>query len=333
MTFSNETLQFFNATKQLYSDSSRALLIFKATAIGVIIVLNILANSLTLIILWKCHKINSVTRVFMTSMTMSDLGLGLVLVPALVATIFDRWPFGEVLCSITGCLTGLFCYTSPMSLFSLTCERFLAVTRPFQHRALMTASRAYVISLGVWMFCLVGAALNGFLPGRSIYFSPGLHMCYMFIEDPSAADIEGAIFTLTFIAVPFGLILLMFIRLLLLARFHAAKIAAQERTAGKKSDRRALTTFVIMTGCLSIGWAPLITVALYINVNGSNGSVLMWLLCVAELAAFSNAVINVLVYYVRNTAFRHTAKTLLVCRIPCIKIISETSSIPLDTLQ
>ena len=330
MTFSNETLQFFNETLQLHSGASPALLIFKATAISFLIVLNILANSLTLIILWKCHEINSVTKVFMSSMTVSDLGIGFVFVPALAATVVDGWPFGDTLCSISGCFTGLFCYTSAMSLFSLTCERFLAVTRPFQHQTLMTVSRAYIISLGVWLLCLVGATLNGFLPGRSIYYSLRLNTCYMFPEDPLAADIVGTIFTLLFIILPFGLILLMFIRLFLLARFHAAKIAAQERAFGKKPDKKALMTFFIMTVCLSTGWAPLIIVSVYLNINGN---ISLWLMCFAELAAFSNSVINVLVYYLRNTAFRQTAKTLIVSHIPCIHSITETPVIPLDAIN
>ena len=191
----------------------------------------------------------------------------------------------------------------------------------------MTVSRALVISLGVWLLCLVGASLNGFMPGRSIYYAPSWHACYMYPEDPSAADIIGTIFTFLFIILPFGLILLIFMRMFLLARFHAAKIAAQERALGKKSDRKAIMTFVIMTACLSIGLTPFITVSVYTNIKGS---VSLWLMCFTELAAFSNSFINVLVYYLRNAAFRETTKTLIVSRIPCMHIKSETPVIPLD---
>ena len=322
----------FNETQQSHSGAPSALLIFKATVIGVIIVFNIFANSLTLVILSKVHEMNPVTKVFMISMTLSDLGWAFIFMTVLPSTAVDRWPFGAVFCSVVGFLAVLFATVTALSLFSVTCERFLAVTKPFKYNTLMTVPRARVISLCLWFVGITVAVLNGFMPRRAIYFYQKWHICTTGTENPSDVDIIGIVSVLLLGTVPFGLILAMFTKLFLLAKYHNAKIAAQERVVGqvgRKSDRKALTTFFIMTTCLTTWGFPVMTVFVYDYITKEEVS--PWLTSLAELAAFSNTFINVLIYYLRNTAFRQTAKTLLISRIPCIKMTIETPVISLDT--
>ena len=322
----------FNETQQLHYGAPSALLIFKSTVIGVIIIFNILANSLALVILSKVREMNPVTKVFMTSMTLSDLGWAFIFMTVLPSTAVDRWPFGAVFCSVVGFLVLLFITVTALSLFSVTCERFLAVTKPFKYNTLMTVPRARVISLGLWFVGITVAVLNGFIPGRAIYFYQKWHICKTGTENPSGVDIIGTVTVIFIGIVPGGLILAMFTKLFLLAKYHNAKIAAQERVVGqvgRKSDRKALTTFFIMTMCLTTCGLPLITVFVYDYITKKEIS--PWLTSIAQLAAFSNTFINVLIYYLRNTVFRQTAKTLLISRIPCIKMTIETPVISLDT--
>ena len=259
----------FNDPQQLHVEVSPVLLIFKATAFGAITILNIFANSLTLVVLRKMKELSPITRVFMTSMTLSDLGAACVLMPIVVATAVNRWPFGIVLCSIHGFIFTLCSYTSVLSLFWLTTERYLAVTRPFQYPTLMTVPRARIITLCVWLCSVTVAASVGFMPGRVVFYSQNWHACITGPKDPSGVDFHE-IGTVLFLAVvPFGLTLVMFLRLFLLARFHAAKIIAQERHInGRKSDKKAFTTFFIMAFCISIGWTPMIALVIYESIFG-----------------------------------------------------------------
>ena len=157
-----------------------------------------------------------------------------------------------------------------------------------------------------------------------------MHACTTGPTDPAEKDIKGTIFVLLFAIVPFGLTLALFTRLFLLARWHASKISAQEQATGKKSDRKAFATFFIMTMCLVVGWSPLIGVFVYENMTRKAPS--SWLVCVAQLMAFSNTVVNVVVYYLRNAAFKQTAKRVLLSRCSSVHgrlempVISLTSS-------
>ena len=327
-------LSSLNTTQQLHVEASPALLIFKATAICAITVLNISANTSTLVVLRKFQGISPVTKVFMTSMTISDLGAAFVLAPIVAATVVNRWPFGKAFCSILGFFFALFAYTSILSLFSVTSERYLAVTRPFQYPTLMTIPRARIISLCVWLCGLTGAASSGFMPGRVIYYSQSWHACVTGPKDPSVADTQKVVSVILLATVPFGLNLLMFLRLFLLAKFHAAKIAAQERPiighVGRKSDKKVFTTFFITTIFLTMGWTPLMALVIYESITQTEVS--LWLVCLAELAAFSNTVTNVMVYYLRNRAFRQAAKAIIAARMPCCNMKIETPVIPLVSL-
>ncbi len=330
-----------NSTSILHSDGTSvphsnatpaALLIFKATATGVILIISIFANSLTLIVLRQIPDLNPVTRIFMTTMTLSDLGCGFgYILPILAATIVNKWPFGDVFCVILGFVNIVFSFTSFISLLSVNFERFLAVTRPLQYPNLMNVKRARVISFGVWCCAFSIAGLNCFQPGRTIYYSSVMHACTTGPEDPTVRDVKGTVFILLFAIVPFGLICGFFLRLFLLARFHATRIAAQGIAVGKKSDRKAFTTFSIMTICFTVGLSPLIAVFVYENMTRKEPS--LWLVCFAQLLAFSNSISNVVVYYLRNRAFKQTAWRLI-SRILCFKGTRdtfETSLIPLSS--
>ena len=322
----------FNDTRSLHSNvPSYALLIFKATATGAIFVLNIFANSLSLIVFPKIRSLNPVTRVFMTSMTLSDIGIGFsYILPVLAATVQDKWPFGYTGCAVQAFTNNAFGIASFASLISVNFERFIAVTRPFRYPNLINVSRALLVTSGIWFFSLTLSALNSFImPGRSVNYIQNMHTCATGPIDPTDVDKTGTLLVVLFVIIPLGLTLAMFLRLYLFARFHVIRIAAQDRAMGKKSDRRAFTTFFIMTVCLVVGWSPHTTLFVYENLTRENIS--PWLGCFAQLLAFSNTIINVIIYYLRNTTFRQTAKRMLVSRIPCTNVTFQTPVVPLDS--
>ena len=311
----------FNETQQMNSGAPSSLLIFKGIMLSVLTFLSISANSLTLVILHKCLEINPVTKVFLTSMTVADLTLAFLLLPSIPAVAVDRWPFGTTFCSITGFLNSGLVTRSILSLLGVTFERFLAVTRPYQYPTLMTVKRARIIVLGIWLLEITAAASICFVEGSFVY-GPNRHMC-LIRNSPRSYMI--AIFSIAALQyVPLVMILIMFTHLFLLARFHAAKIAAQERVLGKKSDRKAFTTFFIMTICLFVQWIPLFTVSVY--TEPPQEDVHLWHLCFAQLLAYFSTILNVAIYYFRNTAFKQAAKRVIHSYMPCL----GTPVIPLN---
>ena len=313
----NETLNStsFNETQQMYPGASTSLLIFKGIMSCVLTFVSIVANSLTLVILHKCHEINPVAKVFLTSMTVADLSAVFVCLPTIPAVAVDRWPFGTTFCSISGFVNAGAVNRAILSLLGVTFDRYLSVSRPYQYPTLMTVKRACVIILGIWLLATTGAT------GTYFEYSHYWHMC---VPSSKSNNINiHIILLLTLTCVPLLLISMMFIHLFLLARFHAAKIAAQERAIGKKSDRKAFTTFFIMTVCLFVQYVPCLIA--YYAVTTRDG-VYLWLVCFAQLLVHSSTISNVVIYYFRNTAFKQAAKRVIRSYMPCL----GTPVIPLN---
>lgn len=314
---------------------SKSLLIFKATTLGLILCLNLFANSLVLVVLPRIRELSPVTRVFMTSMTVSDLGAGLgYIFPVFASTIVNQWPFGDTMCSILAHTNYVFCLTSSLSLLSVNVERYIAVTRPLRYPMLMNVTRARVISVALWVCSLMLPALSCFVPWRKIYYADNMHACTTGPADPALQDKQGTMFITLFIVGPLGITLALFIRLFRLARWHASRIAALGQAFGRannKSDKKVFVTFFIMTICLTIAWCPIAIAFIYENVTRT--SISGWLMCLAQLMVFSNTVVNVLVYYLRNREFKDTVRKLLKCSCECNMNdrIQETPVISMST--
>ena len=234
----------------MYPGASTSLLIFKGIMLCVMTFLSIVANSLTLVILYKCHEINPVAKVFLTSMTVADLLAVFMYLPTISAVAVDRWPFGTTLCSITGFVNVGAVFRAILSLLGVTFECFLAVTRPYQYPTLMTVKRACAIILGIWLLTFTAA-----VSGISFEYNPYWHICLR----PSKINNIQIILLLTLGCVPLLLISVMCFHLFLLARFHAAKIAAQERAIGKKIRQESIY-YILHNDCL-----PFCTVCPFLN--------------------------------------------------------------------
>ncbi|XP_072050909.1 beta-1 adrenergic receptor-like [Amphiura filiformis] len=285
----------------------------KSMLLALIFTANIIGNTLCLLVIRRVREMSSVTRLFMTSMTLSDLCTGFFLcIPSFGASIVNRWPFGDIYCSINAISVVCFTVTTAISLLNVTIERFIAVTRPFQYHSLVTVRRARIVTIFVWMAAVGLSCMMSLLPGRTSTYSPYLHSCLGGPEDDEAMDIKGTIIIIVFIITPFSLTGGMFVRVYLLARKHAAQINAQTiapYTKTRRSDKKAFETFFIMTICLTVFYSPLVAVFVYENLTRSDLPTPFVYL--AEVMALSNSVWNFVIYYARNTAFKNTTKRLL----------------------
>ena len=298
------------------------LLIFKGVCMTVITLTNIFANIMCLTVLRRVRELNPVTKAFMFNMTASDLATGIVIcIPIIGSILVDDWPYGQFLCSTLGILNIVFTFTSFMSLLNVNLERFLAVTRPFEYPHLVTIGRAYASIVILWILSLSMGTLNAILPGRFAHYSAGLHTCTVGPEDNDKIDIIGSLLICLFVIIPFSVTLILFLRLFLLARFHAKQIEAVARTTtgtDSKIQRKSFITFFIMTMCLTVCYIPLVVTFSYENLTREELPVTF--VYIAELLTFSNSVSNVLIYYARSANFRNTAKHVLKGVFPMIKV-------------
>ncbi|XP_030838829.1 beta-1 adrenergic receptor-like [Strongylocentrotus purpuratus] len=72
------------------------------------------------------------TKILMISLAAYDLLTGVMSIPNVIASAFDRWPFGEFYCSINGTIDATCCCMSITLIVLMNAERYIAVTLPFR---------------------------------------------------------------------------------------------------------------------------------------------------------------------------------------------------------
>ena len=288
-----------------------SLIIFKSTCLGILIILNITFNFITLVVLRRMRELSPTTKIFLTSMTVLDIGHLGYMVPIFLCTLMNRWPFGDTSCTINGYvgMVTAVLYYSHLPLVNL--DRFIAVTRPYRYPSLVTVPRARAMVVCLW--CISPVLAGVLTPAMTIHYQDIFHMCI------GAMKVKDAIGMSIVTISPMALAILLFLRLFLVARGHAAAIDAQERVVGGNNnrsnelERKTFTTFLIMTACVTFCMTPqvIIYATESLKPGGPNN---YWAVCLAQILSFSNTIINVIVYYWRTVAFRKAVYALMSSR-------------------
>ncbi len=300
------------------SDVSHFLLVSKSVCHGIILVSNLICNTISLLVIHRVPDLCKVTKLFITSMNLSSLGGGIVNVSTVFgASIVNYWPFGVWMCHFCSfsCVTFIAANLASLSIVNL--ERFIAVVYALRYNSLVTATRAKIVILLVWTLSILFAAADCFFPGRTSYYSPTLHTCIAGPKNKEIPDIFGTVLVLCFSILPFSLTCVCLFRLYLLARFHANRIATLsvgQQRGYNKSELKLFTTFFIMILLHCLGFIPLIIVFFYENITRMELPP-SFVYC-AEVLALSTTVSSVVVYKARNDVFRKEVARLC-CKPYC----------------
>ncbi len=283
--------------------------IFTGTCVGIIIVLNLILNSLTLVVLHRMRQINPITRLFLSSMTVTDLCTIGYFTPAFASTILNEWPFSDQVCTgvafISICTSILYYTHLPLVNF----ERFIAVTRPFKYLTVLSVFRARATVVCIWCIAIFFTVLRGMLPHK-IAYHPHLHTCILGSE--TGLDIVGVIYTTLLFFLPIVISVYFFVRLYCVAVYHARQIDTHERQVNggidRDSEMKISVTFFIMTVSLILCTTPKTIVYFYDFSTGEELNA--WYVSFAVILSALNTILNVFIYYWRTAAFRKTLKDM-----------------------
>ncbi|XP_006902861.1 PREDICTED: uracil nucleotide/cysteinyl leukotriene receptor [Elephantulus edwardii] len=116
-------------------------------------------NTLALWLFVRDHRTDTTANVFLMHLAMADLSCVLV-VPTRFMYHFSgsHWPFGEVLCRLTGFLFYINMYASIYFLTCISVDRFLAIVHPVRSLKLRRPLYAHLACAFLWMVVAVAMA-------------------------------------------------------------------------------------------------------------------------------------------------------------------------------
>ena len=137
----------------------------KSTVISVIIILNIITNSLVIAVIARYPQLREDrTTFFMFSLSVSDLAAGCTFMPISVALCSRATPevaeMVGLLPKIHACMMWWFAFNSMHSLCWLTISKAIAILNPFKVEQLLSHKRCYFIIGVFWVIGCVLATIN-----------------------------------------------------------------------------------------------------------------------------------------------------------------------------
>ncbi|XP_028274008.1 neuropeptide FF receptor 2 [Parambassis ranga] len=121
-------------------------------------------NSVVCFIVLRSKNMRTVTNLFILNLAISDLLVGIFCMPTtLVDNIITGWPFGSVVCKLSGMVQGISVSASVFTLVAIAVDRFRCIVYPFKQKLTITTSKLIIIIiwvLAVSIMCPSGVMLQ-----------------------------------------------------------------------------------------------------------------------------------------------------------------------------
>ncbi|TKS84801.1 G-protein coupled receptor 74 [Collichthys lucidus] len=112
----------------------------------------------------SCKNMRTVTNLFILNLAISDLLVGIFCMPTtLVDNIITGWPFGSVVCKLSGMVQGISVSASVFTLVAIAVDRFRCIVYPFKQKLTIATSKLIIVIiwvLAVSIMCPSGVMLQ-----------------------------------------------------------------------------------------------------------------------------------------------------------------------------
>ncbi|XP_038053964.1 QRFP-like peptide receptor [Patiria miniata] len=320
---------------------------------AILMVLIVVGNFLLLCVTIKAKELKRSSRIFLVSLTVADLLVGLVVIPVRVVpqiigiSIGSTWYASDWLCEASYFFEIFAFGASVGAVLALTIERYLAVEMPLRFRSMLTSRRAFVVVACSWLVSICTASifiiLSVVYEDRFVVFDGYSSVCVINRLNWVTRSMFLS-FIVVYFLIPFCVTVFGSIRILYIVKNHTAfkKIspnrsdcACRQTSAANKvkkvpqricngvcrglckcflGNKKALVTVLIVTLSYSASSVPFVVCLVYMKF--SPYIVDQFFIELAKLSLFTSCFINVIVYTIRNRVFRESAKRIFKVLVP-----------------
>ena len=249
-----------------------------------LMLISIIGNALVLSARLRTPSLRSASTIFLSSLAVSDLLVGLVVQPVYIAYTFIS--SNPALFLAEDSLSFLACGVSLFTVAAISVDRFLALHYHMRYANLMTTKRAICISAAIWVICIILSCLSFW--NRKVYFlvvAVGVALC-LFISTFS------------------------YIRIYFIVRRHWLQIRVQHQAVESlnaehnlnmvRSRKSAKNTFIYYI-CMILCYSPMFIDSSIYVVSEKSWTIVRAL---TTTTVFLNSSINPFLYCWRTTEIR-----------------------------
>ncbi|XP_041758456.2 histamine receptor H2a [Coregonus clupeaformis] len=295
-------------------------------SLSLLILLTVFGNVLVCLAVCATRRLRCLTNCFIISLAITDLLLGMLVLPFSALLQLSDWPLGPTFCNIYISLDVMLCTASILTLLAISVDRYLAVTTPLRYSSLVlprgvaiTMALVWAVSVGV-SFLPIHLGWNT-VDGSVQNHGPGEERDCKFKLNPTYVVVDAS---LTFY-LPLLIMCWTYFRILRIAQAQARRIIQTRPclnnntlssaprhltsvTAVALREYKATVTLAAVIGAFVVCWLPYFTLFTIMGLKEQNYPaaypVVLWL-------GYINSALNPLLYAALNRDFRSAYARLL----------------------
>ncbi|NXO53039.1 NPFF2 protein, partial [Aramus guarauna] len=287
-----------------------------------IFLLCMVGNGAVCFIVLRSKRMRTVTNLFILNLAVSDLLVGIFCMPTtLLDNIIAGWPFGSLVCKMSGMVQGISVSASVFTLVAIAVDRFRCIVYPFKQK--LTVSTALVILAVIWFLAVAimcpSAVMLRVHEEKHFRVSLGygketrpVYWCREDWPDPAMRKIYTTVLFANIYLAPLSLIIIMYARVSI-ALFNAAtpvvgKRGRQQRHSVSRKKQKVIKMLIIVALLFTLSWLPLWTLMMlsdYASLSDLQLEIInIYIYPFAHWLAFCNSSVNPIIYGFLNENFR-----------------------------
>nr|XP_019939574.1 PREDICTED: trace amine-associated receptor 13c-like [Paralichthys olivaceus] len=278
-------------------------------------VLTVALNLLVIISISHFRQLHTPTNILLLSLAVSDLLVGLLLMPGEVLRKSSCWFLGDLVCSLYNYVSFIVTSASVGDMVLISVDRYLAICEPLRYGSRVTEGRVKVCVCVCWLCSVFYSSL--FLKDDLTHpdrFNSCYGQCLIVID-----YVAGAVdLVLTFV-VPITVIVVLYTRVFVVAvsqaramRCHVTAVTLQLSVTvnTRRSELKAARTLGVLVLVFLVCFCPYYGVSLAGDdlLNSSSGTFAMFLF-------YSNSCFNPLIYALFYPWFRRAVRLIVSLQI------------------
>ncbi|NXS40205.1 NPFF2 protein, partial [Balaeniceps rex] len=287
-----------------------------------IFLLCMVGNGVVCFIILRNKHMCTVTNLFILNLAVSDLLVGIFCMPTtLLDSIIAGWPFGSLVCKVSGMVQGISVSASVFTLVAIAVDRFRCIVYPFKQK--LTISTAVAIIAVIWILAVAimcpSAVMLHVQEEKHFRVILGygnetrpVYWCQEDWPNPGMRKIYTTVLFANIYLAPLSLIIIMYARISIVL-FNTAmpmmgKHSQEQRHSVSKKKQKVIKMLIIVALLFTLSWLPLWTLMMlsdYTNLSDIQLQIInVYIYPFAHWLAFFNSSVNPIIYGLFNENFR-----------------------------
>ncbi|XP_061589331.1 neuropeptide FF receptor 2-like [Cololabis saira] len=313
-------------------------------------------NGVVCFIVLRSKNMRTVTNLFILNLAISDLLVGIFCMPTtLVDNIITGWPFGSIVCKLSGMVQGISVSASVFTLVAIAVDRFRCIVYPFKQKLTIATSKLIIVIiwvLAVFIMCPSGVMLQvtkeqtvRIILGSNSETRP-FYWCRENWPSQEMRKIYTTILFANIYLAPLSLIVIMYARIgFTLFKTTLPPISGSGTTPGvgisnnkvcmegrhtvSRKKKRVIMMLLVVALLFILSWLPLWTLMMlsdYASLTEHQYRVInIYVYPLAHWLAFFNSSVNPIIYGFFNENFRRGFQAAFKFQLCSVDMVRQRS--------